>query len=384
MKNKWNLSPALKISIASFVFVGLIFSAVPLFLIQNSATCANVENLLSSSLLNVLNRISVSEPVMQDPAYMYFVTENDTLGEKGGYIIADKLHDICCGKKDEQCRTLEDAGIDINKYAPMSLAATDIFGVTCHFLYMKTDAYVIVSYVPVTEQVRIRNINVLSTLGLYFVILLLLFLLSPLVIPFLKRLYVRIPALGAFEKSTSLPSAAPVEEEADASVTDPSHEEEQLSDGDSEDDLSEYVDRIKELKKAALTIKDDKLFKMADYLEKCGKALLAGSKDAEKFRTEIERKTPIALKYYAECIRYHEEKKDMQPSEIFAALEALYEGACSSDKNTVSSYIATFRHVNLPRKLDAVFPSLSVAADQSDFNKIKNIIDSLRTGSHSS
>lgn len=416
--NKNNMKK--RISVAVAILAGHIITGLLLFFIQDSLTLESVEELLLADMKSVCQRIDVSKSVDLEPEYAYLLTEYDNVGKNGGYIIADNLHDILCGKRNDQCRTLEDAGIDINKYQPLTRAVADIFGIRCHFIFYKTDSFVFVAYIPLSEQTHIRNVSVFSGLGVSFIIFTLILFFIPLLVQLYGRsvrdFFGRIPAMlpkllkkvkvNSTKKDSAFTSDSVAEEESgfngdvtelaasyaeplvaestelEDGITDSVNEQADLAEeAEADDEISEYVDRIRELKKAAISMGDDKLHKMADYLEKCGIAILSGSKDADKFRSEIEVKTPIALKYYAGRIRYKEEKKDMEPSEIFAALEALYEGACSSDKNTVSAYINTFSRVNLPRKLDAVFPSLSVAAEQNDFNSIKSIIDSLRTKS---
>ena len=288
----------LRVSIAVAILVGHVIFGVVLFFVQDSVTCNNTETLLLSGISNVQKRIAVADSIELDSEYTYLLTEYDALGKNGGYIIADKLHDIHSGKRLSQCRTLEDAGIDINKYVPLSRSQTAIFGVPCHFSYVKTNSYVVVSYIPVSEQAEMRNANVFSALGISFIISVILFFL----VPFAFQLYTKHKGESQVQK----------EEEAQ-------------------------------------------------------------SLSADEMQDE-----------YAPETAEYAKKTDMQPAEIFAALEALYEGACTADKNTVSAYITTFSRVNLPRKLDAVFPSLLVAADKNDFVRIKSIIDSLRKRASSS
>ena len=79
-----------------------------------------------------------------------------------------------------------------------------------------------------------------------------------------------------------------------------------------------------------------------------------------------------------------QQKVDVAPAEIFAALEALYAGAAVTDANAVNTQISALSRINLPRKLNAVFPELSTAASQCDYTRIKAVIDSLRTGTRAS
>ena len=130
---------------------------------------------------------------------------------------------------------------------------------------------------------------------------------------------------------------------------------------------------------------------------------------------EIENKTSVVMKYYASCVpqpepevaaenvpvteeasakavqsepkpvpepepeQEPEQKADVSPAEIFAVLEALYAGAATTDANAVNTQISALSRINLPPKLNAVFPELALASRQNDFLKIKAVIDSLRT-----
>ena len=554
------ISPVVRICVAVSILVGHLFAGIVLFSLQDSVTCRNVEKVLLAEISSVQKSLSLASSVTE-PEYMYLFTEYDVVGENGGVIIADSLHDIHCGKRIESCRTLEDAGIDINKYKPLRRNVTQVFGVPCHFAYFKNNDAVIVAYLPVVEQTQQRNVNVFSALGTTFIFSVLLFFLVPLAIQLItkNKSLLKNNASGAASDSrfaddvfddggldetpdadeTELGEASsesdefvqdielPEEEEissqilagnAQNEVDDVADEPEPAqADGEpcgqveqdepeadeagterdsgehlaepedvepgaelnadeasaepednsyDQNEIADYVSRMQDLKRTAHQLGDEKLFKMADYLEKCGKAILAGSKDADKFMAEIESKTPIAAKYYENCIQQHDArafqqtqnaeqiaqsaadeavpqnaeqpaqspadeavpqsapseqseqsvsedvaqsaekpapktdlpkigtpkvdlpeeadlpKTDMSPAEIFATLEALYDGAASADDTAVNTQISTLRRINLPRKLKAVFPELELAAAQSDFTRIKAVIDSLRTGNH--
>ncbi len=462
------ISPVVRICVAVSILVGHLFAGIVLFSLQDSVTCRNAENVLIAEIASVQKSLSLAASV-DEPEYMYLFTEYEVVGENGGVIIADSLHDIRCGKRVESCRTLEDAGIDINKYKPLKRYATQVFGVPCHFAYFKSDDAVIISYLPVTEQTQRRNMNVFSALGTTFIFSILLFFLVPLVIQFITKKksifngnvsgadldssladdvfddgglddnfdaddtglgetdsepdeYVQDIELPEEEDISPEILAESIENAADEVAGE--QEPEQADDGQPEgeragvtgaeteagatgaepeessfdqNEIADYVSRMQDLKRTAHQLGEEKLFKMADYLEKCGKAILAGSKDADKFMAEIESKTPIAAKYYDSCIQQRDlhalqndeqpsapeeedlPKTDMSPAEIFATLEALYDGASSADDNAVNTQISTLRRINLPRKLNAVFPELELAAEQSDFTRIKAVIDSLRT-----
>ena len=464
IKNRFAVSPAVKnyivkICVAVSILLGHIIAGVVLFILQDSVTCRNSEKLLLAELAGVQRSISVADST-HEPEFMYLFTEYDVVGENGGVIISDNLHDIRCGKRVESCRTLEDAGIDINKYKPMKLSEASVFGVDCHVVYFRGDDSVIVAYMPVLEQKQQRNVNVFSALGTTLIFSVLFFFL----VPFVLRLFTKDTAayVGAdsvsenlsvsqdfaadvpFSRDTadvSVPSddadaadsdiVLPEEEKLSADETaetaeaesagteiadmepvgteaaetensDAQKSEVQESDvvqkNDTITDFADYVSKMQELKRAAQQLSDEKLLKMADYLEKCGKAVLAGSKDTDRFMAEIDSKTPIAINYYANCVQKHDAqadktvssvvvehvetsapKIDMAPAEIFAALEALYAAASSADEKAVNNCIATLNRVNLPRKLNAVFPEMSAAATQNDFARIKVVIDSLRT-----
>lgn len=537
-------SPVVRICVAVSILVGHLFAGIVLFSLQDSVTCRNAEKVLLAEISSVQKSLSLASSVTE-PEYMYLFTEYDVVGENGGVIIADSLHDIHCGKRIESCRTLEDAGIDINKYKPLRRNVTQVFGVPCHFTYFKNDDAVIVAYLPVVEQTQQRNVNVFSALGTTFIFSVLLFFLVPLAIQFItknKSLLKNNASVAASGSSfaddvfddggldetpdadeTKLGEASsesdefvqdielPEEEEISPQILagDVESTEEAVSEADEpepaqadgepcgqveqdepeagetgterdsgerlaepedvesgaelnadeagaepednsydQNEIADYVSRMQDLKRTAHQLGDEKLFKMADYLEKCGKAILAGSKDADKFMAEIESKTPIAAKYYENCIQQHDArafqqtqnseqiaqsavdeavpqnaeqsvqsvsedvaqsaekpapktdlpkmgtpkadlpdeadlpKTDMSPAEIFATLEALYDGAASEDDAAVNTQISTLRRINLPRKLNAVFPELELAAGQSDFTRIKAVIDSLRTGNH--
>lgn len=537
-------SPVVRICVAVSILVGHLFAGIVLFSLQDSVTCRNVEKVLLAEISSVQKSLSLASSVTE-PEYMYLFTEYDIVGENGGVIIADSLHDIHCGKRIESCRTLEDAGIDINKYKPLRRNVTQVFGVPCHFAYFKNDDAVIVAYLPVVEQTQQRNVNVFSALGTTFIFSVLLFFLVPLAIQFItkNKSLLKNNASGAasgssfaddvfddggleetpvadeaklgeassesdeFVQDIELPEEEEISpqilagdvESTEEAVSEAGEPEPAQADGEpcgqveqdepeagaerdsgerlaepedvesgaelnadeagtepednsyDQNEIADYVSRMQDLKRTAHQLGEEKLFKMADYLEKCGKAILAGSKDADKFMAEIESKTPIAAKYYENCIQQHDArafqqtqnseqseqpaadevvpqsapseqseqsvsedvaqsaekpapdkadlpkmgtpktdfpdevdlpKTDMSPAEIFATLEALYDGAASADDTAVNTQITTLRRINLPRKLKAVFPELELAADQSDFTRIKAVIDSLRTGNH--
>jgi len=481
VKYRWEISPTARKNVVRFcialsILLGHVFAGLVLFFLQNSVTCKNIENLLLAEISGVQKNISVANSA-NEPELMYLFTEYDVVGEEGGIIIADGLHDIRCGKRLESCRTIEDAGIDINKYKPMKRSETEIFGVSCHFAYFKGDDIVIVTYIPVVEQARWRNMNVFSFLGVSFIFSVLLFFLVPLVIQFFTKLdkkavpggesgmddgaeEVQEDYTAEFHDTYDAESLEDMsdtedftedleteyddydivmpEEETLDDVSEPAEEQDSLvqtaddeeeysvedsatePDAEKDDeitDLQDYILKMQELKKAAEQLGEEKLFKMADYLEKCGKAVFAGSKDADKFMAEIDSKTPIAINYYAKCVYKSEEepepdeskpqnaaqaavsqpdeepaepvqkteipKIDAQPAEIFAMLEALYAGASSADKDAVLECMESLDKINLPRKLNAVFPELSEASAHNDFTRIKTIIDSLRTGKRS-
>ena len=483
IKYRWEISPTAKKNVVRFcialsILLGHVFAGFVLIFLQNSVTCKNIETLLLAEIAGVQKNISVANSA-NEPELMYLFTEYDVVGENGGIIIADGLHDIRCGKRLESCRTLEDAGIDINKYKPMKRSEAVIFGVSCHFAYFKGDDVVIVTYIPVVEQVRWRNMNVFSFLGVSFIFSVLLFFLVPLVIQFFTKPGTTVvpdhessiddeaeeiqqdytAEIHDTDVAETLEDAADTddleseyddydivmpEEETLDDISESSEEEDASgqsvadsaeyaveSSADEPDaekdneitDLQDYILKMQELKKAAEQLGEEKLFKMADYLEKCGKAVFAGSKDADKFMAEIDSKTPIAINYYAKCVYKNdnepetEESKpqqteqsatatqsavpepeeepaepeqkpdipkiDAQPAEIFAMLEALYAGASSADKNAVLECMDSLDKINLPRKLNVVFPELSKASANDDFASIKTIIDSLRTGNRS-
>ena len=470
IKYKFNLlvSPVARICIAASILIGHILAGLVLFFLQDSVTTRNAEKILLSEIAGVQRSISVANSV-NEPEYMYLFTEYDVVGEGGGVIITDNLHDIRCGKRVESCRTLEDAGIDINKYKPLRCYKTGVFGVPCHFAYFKGDDGVIVAYLPVAEQAQQRNVNVFSALGTTFIFSVAMFFLVPFLLHLLNNLnkkksdsdgtgsgladdelnqfddgglddtgdsdtgdsYESYDSYDTYEEQEIvLPKEEELPVEEDEGTTEAATQED-IPEGDaqepvsesSETDIADYVSKMQELKRAAKQMGEEKLFKMADYLEKCGKAVLAGSKDADKFMEAIETKTPIAINYYASCVRQQDSsetpdaqempdvqepeqepvqelpevtespvaqepeittKPDVPPSEIFATLEALYDGASSADKTAVDSCIETLDKINLPRKLNAVFPELYAAAAQNDYETIKTIIDSLRTGKSAS
>ncbi|MBO4507814.1 MAG: hypothetical protein J5747_04185 [Spirochaetaceae bacterium] len=461
-------SPVLQIIIATSILFGHIIFGFILFPLQNSITKGDTEDILVSGIAGVEKSLAMANSAINAPEYAYLFTEYDSVGKDGGFIIADKLHDIKSGKKVESCRTLEDAGIDINKYEPLTISQTEIFGNDCYFAYLREESYVIVAYIPVEVQKSQRTLNVFAALGTSLIIFIALFFLVPLLVQFLSR-FSWFPPVSAWNSSGERTSSfdEPLDESDDAvsyetAILDDESDyaydedtsdstfdadmlpkEEVISDdyesvsaesdaiaessaetgGNSPDTdgMAEYVEKMQELKKTAYKLGEEKLFKMAAYLEKCGMAILAGSKDADKFMAEIDSKTPVALKYYASCLPPQElekqmaamaeqnaggpsepietsvkaasdpvtepepeQKVDVSPAEIFAALEALYAGAASTDANAVNTQISALSHINLPRKLNAVFPELSAAASQSDFTRIKAVIDSLRTGSRAS
>ena len=471
-------SPVLQIIIATSILLGHIIFGFILFPLQNSITKGDTEDILVSGIAGVEKSLAMANSAINAPEYAYLFTEYDSVGKDGGFIIADNLHDIKSGKKVESCRTLEDAGIDINKYEPLTISQTEIFGNDCYFAYLREESYVIVAYIPVEVQKSQRTLNVFAALGTSLIIFIALFFLVPLLVQFLSR-FSWFPPVSAWNSSGERISSfdEPLDESDDAvsyetAILDDESDyaydedtsdstfdadmlpkEEVISDdyesvsaesdaiaessaetgGNSPDTdgMAEYVEKMQELKKTAYKLGEEKLFKMAAYLEKCGMAILAGSKDADKFMAEIDSKTPVALKYYASCLPPQElekqmaamaeqnaggssepiitsvkaasdpvtepepepvqelapepeQKVDVSPAEIFAALEALYAGAASTDANAVNTQISALSRINLPRKLNAVFPELSAAASQSDFTRIKAVIDSLRTGSRAS
>lgn len=515
--NKSNriFSPVLQIIIATSILFGHIIFGFILFPLQNSITKGDMEDILVSGIAGVEKSLAMANSGINAPEYAYLFTEYDSVGKDGAFIIADNLHDIKSGKKVESCRTLEDAGIDINKYAPLTISQTEIFGTECYFAYLREEAYVIVAYIPVSVQKSQRTVNVFAALGTSLIIFIALFFLVPLLVQFLSR-FSWFPPVSAW--SSSGESTAGFDTPVDAGGEDVSNETEAVDDAadyaydtdtsdsafdadmlpkeevisedyedsavsedsaynndetvsiepdistksnaetggveasaadtdsstadaepekDAErpdtDGMAEYVEKMQELKKTAYKLGEEKLFKMAAYLEKCGRAILAGSKDADKFMAEIDSKTPVALKYYASCLPPQElqkqmaameeqtvddsttvpepeaepeqkvddskvseksaddtatmpapepeQKVDVSPAEIFAALEALYAGAAATDANAVNQQISALNRINLPRKLNAVFPELSAAASQGDYTRIKTVIDSLRTGS---
>ena len=137
IKYRWEISPTAKKNVVRFcialsILLGHVFAGFVLIFLQNSVTCKNIETLLLAEIAGVQKNISVANSA-NEPELMYLFTEYDVVGENGGIIIADGLHDIRCGKRLESCRTLEDAGIDINKYKPMKRSEAVIFGVSCHF-----------------------------------------------------------------------------------------------------------------------------------------------------------------------------------------------------------------------------------------------------------
>jgi hypothetical protein len=438
-KNSRIFSPILQIIIATSILLGHIIFGFILFPLQNSITKGDMEDILVSGISGVQKSLAMANSGINAPEYAYLFTEYDSVGKDGGFIIADNLHDIKSGKKVESCRTLEDAGIDINKYAPLTISQTDIFGNDCYFAYLREESYVIVAYIPVSVQKSQRTVNVFAALGTSLIIFIALFFLVLLLVQFLSRFswFPPVSAWGTSGENASsedvwsddalVDTSAEAVSNESAAVDDvpdyaygadtpdvvfdadmlPKEEVLSVNDEDSAvseesasadtDGMAEYVEKMQELKKTAYKLGEEKLFKMADYLEKCGKAILAGSKDADKFMAEIESKTPIAAKYYDSCIQQRDlhalqndeqpaapeeedlPKTDMSPAEIFATLEALYDGASSADDNAVNTQISTLRRINLPRKLNAVFPELELAAEQSDFTRIKAVIDSLRT-----
>lgn len=451
-KNRLIVSPVLRIILASSILLAHLFLMIILFFLQESITYSNTEDLLVSGISGVRKSLSVAESSLNAPEYAYLFTEYDVVGKNGGFIISDSLHDIRCGKRIESCRTLEDAGIDINKYIPLSISETEIFGVPCYFAFEKRESYVIVAYIPVEEQKMQRNINVFSALGTSLIVFTLLFFAVPFLLQFLSRFswFPSVPAEDKPEAVTENDSAV-VEKDAESTGTDSVPVENAESGDENTDDaessdsgyesaddtentaddaepdeensdasgMAEYVEKMQELKKTAYKLGDERLFKMTSYLEKCGRAILSGSKDSAKFMTEIDARTPVVLKYYAsvfpqqeqqapqvqetavptetkqeapaqeetqieEQLPEPEQKVDVSPAEIFALLENLYSGACSADENAVSIQIAALSRINLPPKLGAVFPKLALAARTYDYSTIKDVIDSLRTGKRSS
>ena len=499
-KNSRIFSPILQIIIATSILLGHIIFGFILFPLQNSITKGDMEDILVSGISGVQKSLAMANFGINAPEYAYLFTEYDSVGKDGGFIIADNLHDIKSGKKVESCRTLEDAGIDINKYAPLTISQTEIFGNDCYFAYLREESYVIVAYIPVSVQKSQRTVNVFAALGTSLIIFIALFFLVPLLVQFLSR-FSWFPPVSAWGSSgESAPSedvwsddalvdtsAEVVSNESAAVEEAPNYaygadtpdvvfdadmlpKEEVLSANDEDsavseesasadtDGMAEYVEKMQELKKTAYKLGEEKLFKMAAYLEKCGRAILAGSKDADKFMAEIDSKTPVALKYYASCLPPEvlqkqmaamaeqdavqnapdvesgvpgaeeaersvvepsatseressapsepesivpesnepatvpeqepepetQQKVDVAPAEIFAALEALYAGAAVTDANAVNTQISALNRINLPRKLNAVFPELSAAASQCDYTRIKAVIDSLRTGTRAS
>ncbi len=511
-KNSRIFSPILQIIIATSILLGHIIFGFILFPLQNSITKGDMEDILVSGISGVQKSLAMANSGINAPEYAYLFTEYDSVGKDGGFIIADNLHDIKSGKKVESCRTLEDAGIDINKYAPLTISQTDIFGNDCYFAYLREEAYVIVAYIPVSVQKSQRTVNVFAALGTSLIIFIALFFLVPLLVQFLSRFswFPPVSAWGTSGENASsedvwsddalVDTSAEAVSNESAAVDDvpdyaygadtpdvvfdadmlPKEEVLSVNDEDSAvseesasadtDGMAEYVEKMQELKKTAYKLGEEKLFKMAAYLEKCGRAILAGSKDADKFMAEIDSKTPVALKYYASCLPPQvlqeqmaamaeqdavqnaadvesgvsgeeeavrsesvpsaadsavepdapgaeeavepsattepesvvpesnepatvpeaepepetQQKVDVAPAEIFAALEALYAGAAATDANAVNTQISALNRINLPRKLNAVFPDLSAAASQCDYTRIKAVIDSLRTGTRAS
>ncbi len=478
-KNSRIFSPILQIIIATSILLGHIIFGFILFPLQNSITKGDMEDILVSGISGVQKSLAMANSGINAPEYAYLFTEYDSVGKDGGFIIADNLHDIKSGKKVESCRTLEDAGIDINKYAPLTISQTDIFGNDCYFAYLREESYVIVAYIPVSVQKSQRTVNVFAALGTSLIIFIALFFLVPLLVQFLSRFswFPPVSAWGASGENASsedvwsddalVDTSAEAVSNESAAVDDvpdyaygadtpdvvfdadmlPKEEVLSVDDEDSAvseesasadtDGMAEYVEKMQELKKTAYKLGEEKLFKMAAYLEKCGRAILAGSKDADKFMAEIDSKTPVALKYYASCLPPQvlqeqmaamaeqdavqnaadsavepgattepesvvpesnepaavpeaepepetQQKVDVAPAEIFAALEALYAGAAATDANAVNTQISALNRINLPRKLNAVFPDLSAAASQCDYTRIKAVIDSLRTGTRAS
>ena len=543
-KNKWLFSPFLRIVFASSILLGHIILGLILFCLQESITCRNTEKILVSGIAGVRKSLSVAESAINAPEYAYLFTEYDIVGENGGFIISDSLHDIRCGKRIESCRTLEDAGIDINKYEPLSINEVDIFGVPCHFAYLREESYVIVAYIPVEEQKAVRNMNIFSALGSSLIVFIVLFFLVPILLRFLSRFpwfssvladnesvsacsrdadeslgNTSVDMNGARPTSVSTENVSSDENgESDyvssvnyaehTVLSDVNSPDTNISDVYNENDeaetnnidisgITEYVEKMEELKKTAYRLGEEKLFKMTAYLEKCGRAILSGSKNTDKFMAEIDSKTPVALKYYASCcpeqahpvlepqitvmtepakekeietatvsesvleektnekdsnevgtnlstenlntpdlsatneyssenvvsngaaeevaakpeiaeknesaavsideksatgkdaLQYAEKepepelKADVSPAEIFAVLEALYAGAGAADESAVDTQISALRRINLPRKLNAVFPELAHAAVQNDYSRIKTVINSLRTRNRS-
>ena len=527
-KIKWIFSPVIRIILAAAIVFGHILLALILFPLQSSITSKETEDILVSSIAGVRKSLAVSGGAVNAPEYAYLFTEYDSVGKDGGFIIADNLHDIHCGKRVESCRTLEDAGIDINKYKPLSIYQAEIFGVQCNFVYLRDENCVIVAYIPAAVQKSQRTLSVFAAVGSSLIVFTILFFLVPLLVQFLSRFswFPPVSVYGTGEPKDSAGSTkahnnsfvsdglddansseagdessidsdraydsvtrnVPVDSDiiednitadvstvADSSIdvssayvagTEVADDEgiTETTDADAEmggtgDDLegiTNYVSRMEELKETAYKLGEERLFKMAAYLEKCGRAVLAGSKDSDRFMAEIESKTPIALKYYASVVPQQEteavydenapapekepdssvaveseetyesaaeppvleqeqepesvavdepvaseaadviepvsepvmdsvieQKVDVSPAEIFAVLEALYAGAGAAEKNAVYTNISALRRINLPRKLNAVFPELEEAAKKNDYPAIMAVINSLRTGSRS-